>query len=375
MVLKKEKRILIVKLSSIGDVIHALPVLYELKKDLRQRVSWIVEKRAAAALTLNPALEELYIIDTKKWRRDLKRPSSWMETLKDIGGTVRRIRRKRFDKAIDLQGLLKSGVATMLSGSEITVGFARRWCKEPLNALFTGNGISIPAECRHVVEQNLYAAFQRKIEAPQEAFRIFTSETDRKLVDDFFRKDVPEESRTIAVNACSGWLTKKWPEMKYAGLIDRLAGDERNLFLLIWGPGEREIAVNVRNLCRDHASSKVKLIPETTIKQLYYLLGRCDYFIGGDTGPMHLAAAAGTPCLGLFGPTDPFRNGPYGKNHISIWKKLPCSSCYKKYCEKADECIQSISVESVTGATKKLIDGIERDSSSEDRSGRAIYEG
>ncbi|MFQ6110875.1 MAG: glycosyltransferase family 9 protein, partial [Nitrospinota bacterium] len=172
----------------------------------------------------------------------------------------------------------------------------------------------------------------------------------RLMVDTFLRRSgLGVAKPLIALHPGAGWPTKRWGEEKYARLGDALALRTGAQVIITWGPGDEGVASRVRALM----SSEARLTPALTLPQLACLLEHCIMFIGGDTGPLHLAAAMGVPVLGIYGPTTPWRNGPFGVEHAVLYRPLPCSGCHKRSCEDPI-CILSLTVQEALEAALEL---------------------
>ena len=300
----------IVKLSSLGDVIHALPVLGALRAAWpAARLTWIVEMRESAILRGHPELDAVMPVDTRRWRGMLLSPRGAAEVWSDIRQLRRRMRDAVFDVAIDLQGLIKSGLLTALTGAPLRIGFAASRCWEPLNALFTNRRVAPPARARHVIDQ--YRSLLEPLGASggPVSFAIPTSALAGARMDEFLAAHgLKPRDRLVALCPGARRPNKRWPIHHFRTLADRLCGDTGARVVVVWGPGERELA---RGIAAGLWSRPV-LSPPTTLDELGALLRRCSVLIGGDTGPLHLAAAVGTPTVGLFGPTPSERNRPWG---------------------------------------------------------------
>ncbi len=349
---EQQQRILIVKLSSIGDIIHTLPLLSALRKELPAAyLAWVVEAKAQNLLETNPDLNELIVVDTKRWRRQLVHPLHFLGAIFEIIRQVILIKKRKFSVALDVQGLLKSGVITSLSKAEKRLGYVKECCREPLNRFFTNVHITPPAN--HIIEQQLSFLQPLGVAANNWQFTINTLPEDEEYINDFLqenkllRDDVPE---LVAIHPGGGWLTKCWYPYRYAKLADRLALDAGARVILCWGPGEETLVETIT------ANARIKPLVacKTTMRQLAALLKKCNLFIGGDSAPLHLAAALELPTVALYGPSDPKRNGPYSKKHIIVHHQIACSGCYKRKCAKA-ECMDAITVEEVFGAARKQL--------------------
>lgn len=340
-------RILIVKPSSLGDILHTLPLLRTLRAAHPSAfIAWIVEGAFQEVLEGDPDIDEVIVVRTKKWRREFT-----LATAREIGDVLRRLRKERFDIAIDLQGLVKSGVMAWLSGAKTRVGFHRADMREPVNALFMNRNAERARTGKHAVERGLALLEPLGIRDMKLEYGYRVSEADAESARIFFEEHEPR-GPLVALNAGYGFPTKAWALEKYAALGDRLMGELGCSLLLTWGPGEREMAEEI--------AGKMKqapwIPPATTIRQSAAFFQRCALFIGSDTGPMHLCDAVGVKCLVLMGPTEPARNGPFGPGHRVIQKDLPCKNCYKRRCDTV-ECMKRIEVEEVFEAASAMLAG------------------
>jgi heptosyltransferase-1 len=298
----------IVKLSSIGDVVHALPVAAALKRDRPDtRVTWMAEAREATLLAGHPDVDEVVIADTRGWRRG----GAGATALRDIAGMRRRLRERAFDVVLDLQGLMKSGLLTALTRAPRRIGFARGFRREWPSGLFTNERVRPPSEARHVVEQ--YVALLRPlgIVNPLIEFRLPADASADERASAFLSGEaIKPPDRLVLMNPGAGRPDKRWPVAHYRELARRLADEAAARVVVLWGPGEEAEARTIAASAVGGATA-----PATSLRELTALARRARLVIAGDTGPLHLAAAVGTPCLGLYGPTSGARNGPYGPGH------------------------------------------------------------
>lgn len=312
--------VLIVKLSSLGDVVHTLPVAATLRARLPgARLAWIVERREAALLAGHPGLDEVIAVDTRGWRRT--------RSFADVAGTLRamralaaRLRAARFTVAIDLQGLLKSGVLAALTRAPLRIGFAARDCREPLSALLTNRHITPAAGARHVVEQYLALLEPLGLGAPVIEFRLPSDPAAEARIDEFFAAvGFKPRNRVVVLNPGAGRSHKRWSVDQFRQLADRLVDEAAAHVLVIWGPGESGTAAAIAAVGAGAAGAgRAVLAPPTDLLELIAVLRRASVVVAGDTGPLHLAAALGTPCVGLYGPTPAERNRPYGEGHYAL---------------------------------------------------------
>jgi len=371
--------ILIVKLSAIGDVIHTLPSLAALRRCHPDAdITWVVEEAAADLLTENPALNRMIVSGRKRWIKELRR-GKIAAPLREMLSFFREIRRRPYDLVIDFHGLLKSAAIVLISGGKRKLGYDSL---QELSGLFYNE--KIPEQMgKHAVDRYLdfvrYLAQGREgrdadcLKAPPE-FNITIGEAEQRRVEALFNEhaalltagdgcgDHRIESggrrkpgrRFVAVNPVAFWETKLWEEEKFAELCDRIHR-ELGIGVILTG-GAADPLDRIRALMTTEA---VNLGGRTTLRELACLFGQAALVITTDSGPMHLAAAVGTPVIALFGPTDPARTGPYGAGHRVIRQGLDCMPCFRKNCETRD-CMRGIAVEEVFTATKEMLAGMGR---------------
>ena len=318
-------RILIVKLGSIGDIIHTLPAAAAIRAAMPQaEISWVVEHRSSEILRDNPILDRLIVVDTKALRRGLMSG----ETLRAPRQQLRRLRASAFDLAIDFQGLLKSASIARLSGARRVFGFSREFLREPASRIFLSKTIPIPGQI-HVIRKNLaLARGALDIPVPDAGedfvFPIVTSPVHKAEAKTF------SENKFAILNPGGGWPTKLWSVERFGRLADELWSHYGLRSLVTYGPGEEQIAATVLESSRSGAASAVSL----SLKGFYELAKRAEVYIGGDTGPTHIAIAAGTPIVGLFGPTEWWRNGSPRPEDICVERvDIDCrTDCHRRAC-------------------------------------------
>jgi len=303
-------KLAIVKLSSLGDVIHALPVAHALRRARPgMHLAWIVEAREYALLKDHPDLDVVVPVDTRLWRRLIWRPSGARQVVGKVARLTSRIRSAGFDVAIDLQGLMKSGLLTAYTGAPVRIGFSADRCRERLNCLFTNRRVRPPAHSVHVVDQYLSLLAPLGVEPGPVAFNVPIPALAERRMDDFLgEQGVKRQDLVVAINPGAGRADKRWPVAHFRALADRLAQEPHVKILLLWGPDEVHMARQIR----DGLQARAILAPPTDLHELAALLRRSALMVANDTGPLHLAAALGTASVGLFGPTSAARNGPYG---------------------------------------------------------------
>lgn len=356
------RRILLIRLSSLGDVVHTLPALRTLRRTFPDaHITWVVEDKFKDVLQGNPDLNEILVVRTRDWRRQRN-----LATLREMREFFRVLRGRNFDLAIDIQGLIKTGIIAALSGAPLKVGFDRRDCREQLNALFTNVKVPHVGRQTHVVEKNLSMIRALGAEAPSHEFVVHVPEEAEAKTRTFFDAHPELEQRPIVVlHSGVGYRTKQWELERFARLGDRISEELDAHILLTWGPGEQDKVQRLSSLMKH----KHWVAPPSTLHQSMALFQKASLFVGGDTGTLHLCAAMDIPTVSLFGPTDPVYNGPFGSPHEVIVKKLHCSFCYKKTCPTQNECMDGITVDEVFEAVTTRMNGNARPVPSRNRNG------
>ena len=329
-------KILIVRLSAIGDVVHALPALNALRTEFPDaRIDWLVEELYSNILLDHPQLNYICVFQ-KKWRKKF---------FQNFSGKIlpfyKRLRSVKYDWAIDFQGLTKSGVAAWFTGARKIIGFGDRDGRE-LNKLFTNCKIHPPQNV-HVIKKNLSLLQPFGIEDPELKFVFPSFEKEKKRFASL--------GNFMAVNPGAGWITKRLTISTLAETCAEISKWKKRKFIITWGPGEEEMSEELREKITGNGG-EAELAPPTNLRELCALISRSDFFFGGDTGPTHIAAAMGIPTLSFFGASDPHRNGPYGPRTAVFQKTdLPCVPCWKTECPLKGnqylQCIRQITAENL----------------------------
>jgi lipopolysaccharide heptosyltransferase I len=333
-------RILIIKLSAIGDVVQTLPALEALKKTYPDsEITWVVEEAAAGILEGHPFINRLLISRRKSWLRKLRNPFTCLRGLGGIIGFIRELRDTRYDIAIDFQGLLKSGIVIGLARAKRKVGFDRT---RELSYLFLNERMPAYDIERHALDRYLDVA---RYLGARDTSPVCTLPIDRELgtIRQRLAGAKQPDQRIVVVNPVARWKTKLWKERNFAELADRLVREKNAAVIFTGSSGDRELIERVRTMMREKS---LNWAGEITLKELAALASLADLFITTDTGPMHLAAAAGARIVSLFGPTAPWRTGPYGKQHVVVRSGIDCSPCFQRECDKV-LCMEGITVDDV----------------------------
>lgn len=323
-------RILVVKLGSIGDIVHTLPALAALRAGFPEaEISWVVERNLSEILRDNPILDRLIEVDTKALRRGLMSG----ETLRAPRQQLRRLRASAFDVALDFQGLLKSGFIARLSGARRVFGYSRTGLREPASSIFLSKRISVPKHT-HIIRKGLLLVegalgITVPVKPEQFSFPIRVDAADENAAREV--ADAAGEKYAI-LNPGGGWPTKLWSADRFGRLADALWSNYGFESLVTYGPGEEELAESVRRSSESGKARPVKL----SLKAFYSLAKRARVYVGGDTGPTHLAVAANAPIVGLFGPTEWWRNGSPRAEDVCVERTdIDCRvDCHRRACSK-----------------------------------------
>ena len=347
--LKGNEKILIIKPSAFGDILHALALLDRIKTVYPNvSVSWVVNLAYADMLSENKLIDELFVFDREKWGR--KR--NILKTFKESKKFVFSIREKQFDIVIDLQGLLRSGIITLLSGAPIKIGLSdsregSRYCYNRI--------VKVHDEKMHAVDRYLkvfdcfYKSDDKNLKI---AFPLYWSDKKDKFTDKFFRdNNILSSDTLIVLNPNSRWQSKCWDSDSFAKTADMIVENLGAKVIFIGSPSESDI---VQKIIDKTKYNHFNLAGKTGLLELASLLKRVDCLITNDSGPMHLSVAVGTPVIALFGPTDPVKTGPYGKGNKVIQKDIECSVCFKRFCE-SKKCMALITVDEVLETLKNVL--------------------
>ena len=324
--------ILVVKLSSIGDVVHTLPAVAAIRRAAPDaRISWVVDRRASEILKGSPVIDDLIEVDTRS-KRSISEIRERLSPVKP-GQSV------PVDLAIDFQGLIKSGFVTWLSKAPRRAGFESIDLRERASGIFLTEQVRT-AHIASVIDKNVALALGAlSIGDPalcsDYEFPIVTTAEDERYVDELISSNLEatgmeaKASGFAILNPGGGWPTKLWDTARFGKVADWLWEQHGLISMITYGPGEEALAEEVASGSNSGSARVVK----STLKQFVALSRRARLFIGGDTGPLHLAAASGTPIVGLYGPTSSARNGPFHPDDISVSRDLWCRpNCHRRKC-------------------------------------------
>ncbi|MCX7015667.1 MAG: lipopolysaccharide heptosyltransferase I [Candidatus Sumerlaeota bacterium] len=350
------QRILIVRLSAIGDVVHALPALRLLRGAFpKAALGWVVEDFASAFLENHPDLDALHVIPKRRWRG-----AFWRSFAPEMRPFFQALRRRRYDVAIDFQGLTKSGLVAWLSGAPRRIGFGDRQGAE-LSKLFTNWKVTPPSCAAHVIERNVALLSPLGIHAPPPTPHIPLPETDLQKAEAIWTEwNFAPGERVAGLNVGAGWPTKRWPTRHWAELASLLSRRLQARIVFLWGTeAERAMAADAHALALANGVSAL-LAPPTSLREQAALLRRLALYYGGDTGATHVAAALGVATVGLYGASDAVRNGPYWRRSIALQvRSAGCIPCWKKECRYARRlaCLEDLTPRAALDAGEKLLEG------------------
>jgi heptosyltransferase-1 len=328
-------RFLIIRLSSLGDIIHTLPAFSALRKNFPDaEISWIVEEKGKEILDLVTGIDRIVPVTIKRWKIGSQR--FW----KGLSALKREIK-NRNQIAIDFQGLVKSGLLAYLSRAKERIGFNRKNLKEPLAALFYTDRLEEISEDDHVIGKNLKLLSLLGIKETEYEFPLnVPDELSKSLHRILENLGYDGQKKLVLLNVGAAWETKRWHPERWSQLIQKFSNQETFL-LLLWGNEvERELAAQVGQ------ETGVAMVPPLSLKEVIALVKETSLVVSGDTFALQVACAFSKPVVGLFGSTNPKRNGPFREQDRVAFHKIECSSCYKRICSRL-ECLERITSEEV----------------------------
>jgi heptosyltransferase-1 len=319
-------KLLVVRMGAMGDIIHTLPSAATLRRAFPQaEIDWLVEDRWAELLDGNPHINAARRIYRRNWS--------------DLWNTVGDLRAKRYDLILDFQGLLKSAAIARLSAPRELIGFRMEALREKLAAAFYDRHVArhVVPRGAHIVEQNLELAHAAGAKESVLEFPLPAGSAPPLPFQEFF-----------ALSPSAGWAAKRWPVESYAKLILRANAELGLRAAINCGPGDEDLAARVAELAREAQP----LIVKGGMAELVAVIRKARAFVAGDTGPLHVAAAVGTPVVAIFGPTDPARNGPYTKR-ARILRATDVATTYSR--SAGSEAVARITVEQVVTALREML--------------------
>lgn len=333
-------------MSALGDIVHALPVLAALRRAWpAAQVDWIVDAGYAPILSLAEGLHQRVIVRARE--------STVAEGALSFGGAagylkaVRHLRAQKYEAALDLQGLIKSALWARLSGAARVIGFDRAHLREPLAASLYSETV-VPLEATHVIEKNL--SILKALGLPPTAIEL-PLHPQAAAATTVALAAIGGAKKYAVINPGAAWPNKRWPAERFGALAAQLRARRGLQSLVTWGPSERDLAERVIAASEGAAIAA----PATAIADLAVIMRDAALVVSGDTGPLHIAAAMGTPLVGLYGPTWPERNGPWHPDDQVISRAGGCVCHHKRQCLRGAPCINEIEVTEVLTAVERRL--------------------
>jgi heptosyltransferase-3 len=331
--LENINRILVIKLRAIGDVLLSTPVVQNLHDHFPlAQIDFLTDKFAADVVIGNPWVSNVLTFDRKN---------------DSSVGMIRQVREKKYDLIIDLFSNPRSAIITKLSGARFRAGFPFRWRKYAYNIIIPPRAGNI-----HNIDFNLDAL--RRLDIPVHHFQPYfpLEGWAKQFAAEWFRGENLDGKQVVGLNPSGGWYTKRWGLEHYARLGDLIGQRYGASIIVLWGPGEEDDARFIQQRMKIPAH----VISKTTLSQLGAIIHRCGFIVSNDSGPMHIAASLGIPTLGIFGPTNPRQQGPYGDNHRWVRnEELDCLECSLTACPIGNICMTQLEVERVLDAFNLLV--------------------
>jgi len=336
-------KFLIVRLSSLGDIIHTLPAFSALRKHFPDaKISWLVEEKGKDILELVPGINKIIVTPLKSARIFSKK------FIQDISRLKRQLKSSE-QTSIDFQGLIKSGFFSWFSGAKPRLGFQKINCREPQASWFYTDKAAPFSEDEHVIRKNLHLLSLLKIKEELLDFPfLIPEELSQTVRDKLSDLGATQDKKFVLLNLGAAWETKRLPSDKWVQLIKHLEKLSIHL-LLLWGTqAELELAEKVRS------QTNTILLPYLSLKEVFALIQEAALVVTGDSFALQAACALSRPTVSFFGPTNPERNGPFHPDDCVVFHRLECSYCYKRTCDRL-ECIQKISPEEIADLCLKRL--------------------
>jgi len=350
--LSNPENILVVRLGALGDIVHVVPAVKNLRMSFpTARISWLVEDKHKDLVECLSEVDEVVVFPRRRWQGDLKYPQRYFKILVEARLFLKKLRNKKYDVALDFHGNFKSGLLTYLSRAKVRIGFSRGYCKE-FNFIFSSVQITPQQKRMHRVDKYLQLLQGLGIKAHYQKPVFSVPDADRMCMDDFIRQNRLDQKPLAVIHPGTSLFGKykRWPSKNYSELADRLTHELGYSVILTWGEQEYKIVEEIASFARYPVTIACKT---ASVKQLIAILHHARLYIGGDTGPTHIASSIGIPTIAIFGPKDHLVYAPYGDNAFVVRKEIPCSPCEKRTCDHVS-CITSVAPNDVFDAVCKL---------------------
>ena len=346
--------ILIVKMSAVGDVIHTLPALNAIRRYYpNAHITWLVEEVASGLVEGHKALDRVLVSKRKRWVGGVL-GSSCLESIKEASHFVKELRDTKYDLIFDFQGLLKSGILIGLARGNRKIGFDKGMEHMECSYWFLNELIPPVDMDNHALLRSMMLLEFLGIPSGGIVYDLPVQDRDREMASELLvRHRLTDRKPLVAIHPAAKWETKLWSNHKFSRLADALI--EKHGAEVVY-TGSRRDRGTIQDIVSNMKSEAVDLAGETTLKTLVALYEKADLVVSPDTGPMHIAAAVGTPVVALFGPTAPWRTGPFGSGHHVMRVGLECSPCFKRKCDSIS-CMRQISVGQVVDTAARVLEG------------------
>lgn len=323
--------ILIVKLSAIGDVIHALPVSYALRQKYpTAHITWVVEPTAYEIVKHNPCVDEVILFQKKAF----KTFKGFKQNFKPF---YKLLHRRKYDISIDLQGLFKSMAVVLTANAKKKIGYVDM--REGSNLI--SKAIKGPHFNGHIVDRYLDTVKYLGCDTDNIIFPLKNTAEEINYVNNLLMDNKIDDNTPFIVFAVgTNWVNKCWSTKNFAILSDLLSEHSIKTVLIGFGKNDEQKALEITR--QNTSNNIVNLVGKTSLMQTAALIKKAKAVVGGDTGNLHLAAALNIPAIMLMGPTDPNRNGPYKQMHNVILAGHDCDGCWKRTCRKNIDCLSTI---------------------------------
>lgn len=326
------KKLLLIKPRGIGDIVLSTIVLENLKSYFPSvEIHYLTESFAKDAVLNNPMIYKVHTMGKSEF----------------VLKVANRLRKENFDLVFDLWSNPRSAQITFLTGAKYRVGFAYRGRKYAYNILAeSGRGKS------HSAEHNLELLNIIGVPIISKKIHYYVGENEKHFADEFFNEKFTSDDKIIGIVPSGGWESKRCDAAKWVEICESLKKEINYKFLILWGPGDENDATFIKTKLGDDCT----LAPNSSVSELAGLINKCSLIIANDSGPMHISAAIGIPTLGIFGPTDPEKHGPYSINSEFINKKdLHCIICNKLICPFNHECMTDLNTSELIDKVKRLL--------------------
>ena len=341
-------KMLVIRLSSLGDILHTLPAFFDLRNSFPDaKIDWLVGISSSFLLSTVRGIDTIHVFD----KDTVRLPLPGRSTRYPIRKLIRTLRAEKYDYSIDFQGLLKTALLGFLSGAKTRIGFSKDLVREPPAHWFYHQTEIPPGEPLHVLAQNRMLAELVGAHPVSAPFEPIVAGKDQSFVDSLIEKE--ELTNFAVINPGGGWPSKIWKSEHYGKLAYRIQTELNLPVVVTTGPGEEYVYEILSAQCRE----KPPIHLQISFLQLIPLLKKAQVLIGGDTGPFHLACALGTAVVGIFGPTSPVRNGPWHDMDEIVTHAMHCSFCYKRKCPTDNACMEIPVDEVFTAVTRRLAKG------------------